>query len=248
MALMDPALLLQIKISWGTTTEPFWLWELLKILLPILTTVGVGWYLGIRTERLRSQLGQDAERLKSQLSHELVQFQTRDSLLHAKQAEAIEELYAAIARAEAFALAAQLVFDHPGPFPEKEAPLDDELAETLNKLNDANVAIMEVFLRKQILLPPETCELIQGTVFPLLTVENKFWKFIFARKQGPVFDGKTAEIHWQESVKALREELPAIKNELRSAFTAILSPANTEKEIVRKPPNRTEASDTEKGD
>jgi hypothetical protein len=68
-----------------TQPEINWWLEIAKIGVPVATTILVGWLISHRNEKFKNELAQDLHR-----------FQTRDSLLHQKQAEAIQEIYGLI--------------------------------------------------------------------------------------------------------------------------------------------------------
>ena len=67
-----------------------WWLEIAKIAIPVVTTIFVGWIIARRNERF-----------KNNLTREVQQYQTRDSVLHQKQAEAVETIYGLLLLLEA---------------------------------------------------------------------------------------------------------------------------------------------------
>lgn len=188
-----------------------WWLEGAKVVIPVVATIVVGWWITRGNEKFKNELAQDLHR-----------FQTRDSLLHQKQAEAIEELYFWVVTVDGRLRKIVLAL-HSDEFKWNLDALNDSLRSTLLELGEANDKLTSLFLRKQILLDKETCQMFREVWNPLLDIEKGLSGLFLTEKSGIKFRNKTAQDLWDEST-ALLATIPPLKEKLEGRFREILAP------------------------
>lgn len=193
------------------TSGPIWWLELLKILSPIAATLVLGLWLSRKTEKY-----------KNDLAKEINHFQTRDSLLHQKQAEVIEQLYSHVTEFEDSLRAITITLFN--AYDMDVHALNQRIAEQLQGLRKASEQLTRVFHSKQILLDKETCTIFNEVHAPLLEAETNLCVVFLKERNVLNVKEASAQERMDQSIEIVFKTLPALKTRLEKRFREILSP------------------------
>lgn len=194
-------------------------WEILKFAGPIGATVFVGW-----------KISRGNEKFKIELTRDLNRFQTRDSLLHQKQAEAIEQIYGSVCKGEFVLKRIVTLFRNPGVLEQSPFAFNERLEKSFDELQEINKSLENLFFEKQILLDPTTCEIFKPVLSALHDTEKKLSGIYLLKNPDFKFADETPESLWEGSYENLSRILPPLKRQLDMRFREILSPDG---EVIR---------------
>ncbi|HQU82365.1 MAG TPA: hypothetical protein PKY59_04530 [Pyrinomonadaceae bacterium] len=228
-------------------TNAFW-FELAKILIPSLTALIVpfvaGWLVARKLENHKKEISKELEDYKKDISKEIesyksqlqaqnYEFQTRFSLFHEREAEAVLNLYESIAEIHSkFAL--MRTFFRNSTFAPIEAKsrliltgktIAEHFAETELKCLEFN----QIFRKNRILLDEETCEKCLEIINLLVNSMNRFEDLLKNDNQNlKLQNSDTLQIEtWLENLSN-SEKL------LREKFRTLLSAENPRRELNKK--------------
>jgi len=155
---------------------------------------------------LQAELEQSKLRTQNDLQIKFFEYQTRFSLLHQRQAEAIKDLYGLLGEAHEYII--HLVS------PTFDITDTAHVETTRAKYN----ALAECFVKNRIYLEEETCKRIDDLLLRLRMAMTKA-----SLGQRPEPGGHGVEL-WGEAWKSVRDEVPPVLRELETQFRSFLSP------------------------
>lgn len=199
------------------TSEINWWLEVAKILSPIAAALILGLWLSRKTEKY-----------KNELAKEINHFQTRDSLLHQKQADVIEQLYSLVSEVEYNLKAISHTLANPDNIEWDMSFLNERLREKLRGLGEASEHLVSFFRKKQILLDKESCTVFNDVHAALLEAERNLSSLFLNEQSGFTLKMTSAQDRWSQSMEIVYQKLPGLKARLDERFREILSPQSKE--------------------
>jgi uncharacterized membrane-anchored protein YhcB (DUF1043 family) len=214
------------------TQEINWLLEIAKIAVPSLIALVVPLltYLWLTQQMADYQtvLSKEIEDFKKDISKDLHQFQTKFSLFHQRQANAIEELYSLLAKTENSLITVNAYLKY---------VTKNELASSAGKNSEPEQQFQEnwqnltiYFEEKRIFFDTDIEELVSDIIN---SIENsyKFSSFSKYVENDFVKSDKTSEQIWNLATELLETKIPATKEKLKQRFRQLLSPETSNQQI-----------------
>lgn len=225
----------------SSSATAFWL-EIAKIFVPSLTALAVGFWVARKVENHKNALSRELEDYKKgitkeiesyrfQLQTQFYAFQTKYSLLHQREAEAILNLYQLITEISSKFALMRTYFRNSALAPEKAKTrllvtgktISAHFAETESKCQEFN----QNFRKSRILLDEETCERSLEIINLLVNCMNRFEEMLKNESRAPQTQNADAL-----QIEAWLENLSNVEKLLRAKFRLLLAAENDSQKLA----------------